>query len=199
MSRQDISPYLVHFTSGASYEEAFVRLCKILTDRKLIAGSQYIKGKYCCVCFSEAPPSSLGDGLVNESSYSRYSPFGILVSKQWLYSLGGRPVIYESDQEYDQLPESHRWRHVLFELRERFGQTDFTWEREWRIRCDHLAFDQRSASIVVLDQSWADRLVREHDSEQDYLVRQYELIFDEPADDYRNAFSWKVWTLKQSG
>jgi len=53
---------------------------------------------------------------------------------------------------------------------------DFTWEREWRIKCEYLVFDQRSANIVVLDQSWADRLVSEHDREEDYRITQYKLI-----------------------
>jgi len=80
MSRADISPYLVHFTSGTTYEDAFTRLRKILSDRSLIAGSRFIKGNYRCVCFSEAPLTSLRDGLVNQDYYSRYSPFGIMIS-----------------------------------------------------------------------------------------------------------------------
>jgi hypothetical protein len=95
MSRLDISPYLIHFTSGESYEDAFTRLRKIIADRELIAGSRYIKGNYRCVCFSEAPLTSLTSGLVNEDYYSRYSPFGIMVSKQWLFAQGGRPVVYQ--------------------------------------------------------------------------------------------------------
>ena len=65
MSREDISPYLVHFTSGTSYA-AFMRLRKIIAERSLIAGSRFIKGNYRHVCFSEAPLTSLKGGLVNE-------------------------------------------------------------------------------------------------------------------------------------
>jgi hypothetical protein len=85
MTRADISSYLVHFTSGKSHGDAFTRLRKIIADRKLIAGSRFIKGHYQCVCFSEAPLTSLKGGLVNADYHSRYSPFGIMV---WFRSSG---------------------------------------------------------------------------------------------------------------
>jgi hypothetical protein len=197
VSRTDISPYLVHFTSGDSYDEAFARLRKIIADRKLIGGSRFIKGNYRCVCFSEAPLASLKGGLVNLNYYSRYLPFGIMVSKQWLFPQGGRPVIYQSADEYQPLPESHRWRHVLYDPTASTEAVDFTWEREWRIRCDTLIFDQRCAQVIVPDQSWADRLVSEHDREEDYRIMQYRLIFDDDiiVEAYRNSFQWTVWTL----
>ncbi|SRR6266496_4044553 len=199
--RTDISPYLIHFTKaftkGENDEGAFKRLQKILDEQKLIAGTRRIKGKYACVCFSEAPLVSLRDGLVNAEYYSRYSPFGIMVSKQWLFAQGGRPVIYESDQEYDDLPETHRWRHVLYELRENFFPIDFTWEREWRIKCAHLEFDETSAKIVVPDSAWAERLANEHHAEQSYLVAQYGQIFDDMiAEQLREKFKWTILTLK---
>ena len=197
MSRVDISPFLIHFTSGENYEDAFKRLQKIIDERRLIAGTRYIKGNYACVCFSEAPVVTLPDGLVNEEYYSRYSPFGIMVSKQWLFTQGGRPVIYESDREYNDLSESHRWRHVLYELRGNFSYSDFTWEREWRIKCDHLEFDERSAKIVVPDRAWAERLIAEHHREQDYVVAQYALVFDDTiAEAYREIFRWTILPLK---
>ena len=197
MSRADISPYLVHFTSGESHGDAFIRLRQIIADRRLIAGSRFIKGNYRCVCFSEAPLTSLTGGLVNEEYYSRYSPFGIMVSKQWLFAQGGRPVIYQSAEEYHSLPETHRWRHVLYQPGDSKEKIDFTWEREWRIECDCLAFDQSSAQVIVLDQSWGDRLISEHDREEDYKIMQYKLIFDDDiiAEAYRNSFQWTVLTL----
>jgi hypothetical protein len=149
------------------------------------------------VCFSEAPLATLPSGLVNEKYYSRYSPFGIMVSKQWLFAQGGRPVIYETDQEYNDLPETHRWRHVCYELREDFFPVDFTWEREWRINCDYLDFDEASANIVVPDFAWATQLTYKYGSEQDYLIAHYTLIFgDVIAEQYRKQFRWTILTLK---
>lgn len=105
MNRTDISPYLIHFTKDTSTDLAFQRLQKILEDGFLIGGSEFIKGKYKCVCFSETPETQIEKGLVNPRNYSRYSPFGILVSKKWLFSQGGRPVIYQPEEEYEYLSE----------------------------------------------------------------------------------------------
>jgi hypothetical protein len=195
MSRPDISPFLTHFTKGNDYEDAFARLRKIIASRKLIAGSGQIKGGFHCVCFTEMP--ILPDGLVSEQSKSKYSPFGICVSKQWLFERGGRPAIYHPESDYKLLPESLRWRHVRYELRDTFERTDFTWEREWRIKCDELQLEQREAQIVVLDQTWANRLIEEHDTDEGYKVRQYSVIFDgEIAQAYRDSFQWTILPLR---
>lgn len=64
------------------------------------------------MCFSEAPLAALEKGLLNGSAYSRYSPFGVLFNKSYIYAQGDRPVIYQSYEEYEPLPPSHNWRHV---------------------------------------------------------------------------------------
>lgn len=196
MSRPDISPNLIHFTRDDTKEAAFRRLQRIIRSKKLLGGANLIKGKYRCVCFSEAPLASLSNGLVNEDYYSKYSPFGIMVSKKWLFRQGGRPVIYQPASEFRALPDSHAWRHMTFELRDGKSFSDFTWEREWRIRCEELAFDHTSAQIVVRDQKWAARLIREHDDDQDYTVTMYSLVIGSVAELYREAFGWKVLTLR---
>jgi hypothetical protein len=201
VSRHDISPDLIHFTKGENEEDAFRRLQKIIAERRLIAGTQFIRGDYKCVCFSEAPLAILTGGLVNEEYYSKYSPFGIMVSKRWLLAQGGRPVIYESDLEYNDLPETHRWRHVLYELREEegFSKVDFTWEREWRIKCDDVRFDEASAQIVVPDHEWAARLVAEHRKEQENFWMQYREVIDEDfLEQYYEKFRWTIRTLKEA-
>ena len=193
MSRGDISEFLIHFTKGETIEDAFQRLRKIINEKCLLGGSETIKGRYPCVCFSEAPLTELSGGLVNPRLYSKYSPFGILVHKEWLFQNGGRPVIYGADDEFAALPESHRWRHMRYEPPE----IDFTWEREWRVSRDRLEFDKGTASIVVPDGEWAKRLIDEHTVEQDYRVMEYTMIFDQMhAEQYREEFSWKLLPLK---
>jgi len=197
MGRPDISLNLVHFTSGSTWEEAFKRLQKIIRERRILGSIGKRKGGYRCVSFSEAPLVSIEEGLKNLDDYSRYSPFGIMVTKQWLFTKGGRPVIYQPDSEYRALPETHRWRHVLYEIRDGFQFSDFTWEREWRIPCEHLEFDHTTAQLVVPDSSWASRLVREHEDDQDYTVRHYSLIMEASlAQYYWDPFQWTVNTLK---
>lgn len=193
MSRNDITDFLIHFTKGDSLEDAFRCLQKIVKERSLLGSGRLIKGHYPCVCFSEAPLASLTNGLVNPNYYSKYSPFGIMVSKEWLFQLGGRPVIYQTDSEFITLPESQRWKHMRYEP----PNIDFSWEREWRIQCDSLWFDQNVASIVVLDASWAQYLVREHEREQEFETMQYSLIFDDiVASLYSEPFKWNLLTLK---
>lgn len=193
MNRIDISSYLIHFTKGESTECAFQCLRKIISEKRLLGSGETIKGLFPCVCFSEAPLAALTNGLINPRFYSKYSPFGILVHKQWLFEQGGRPVIYETDDEFVALTECHRWRHMRFAP----PNIDFTWEREWRICGDHLEFDTDTASIVVPDDEWEKRLVDEHTLEQDYRVMDYGMIFDPmQAEMYREPFVWKVIKLK---
>jgi len=196
MAREDISDKLVHFTKGDTFNDAFGNLRSIVNEHRLIGGSGYIKGEYNCVCFSEAPLSSLEHGLLNSSAYSRYSPFGIVFDKKWVFAKGGRPVIYQPDSEFDLLPESHKWRHVRYEPTTD-EPVDFSWEREWRIHTDELYFDPSVAALVVPDQDWANILIGEHEAEQDYKVMQYSLIMDEDlAMQYRESFEWLIYVLR---
>ncbi len=197
MPRADISENLVHFTRGDDVDGAFQRLRAILRDGHLLAGTRFIRGGHACICFSEAPLQALEAGLVNPDFYTRYSPFGIMVSKRWLYARGGRPVIYQAEGEYDILPAAQSWRHVTYEpLRD--PPIDFTWEREWRIRVDTLAFGPEAAAVVVQDQHWVDRLVQEHELEQDVEVQQYSLLFDGQLARLmvERPFRWRIVKLR---
>jgi len=147
--RPDLTDNLIHFIRGETDEEAFEKLTQILDERLLRGGIDHIKGKYQCVCFSELSLALLRHGFVNKRGKGRYSKFGIMLPKTWLFELGGRPVIYQPDAEFDDLPESHRWRHVRFDPCNGVG---FTWEREWRIQIDELSFDS-SIEKVAFTQS----------------------------------------------
>jgi hypothetical protein len=195
MPRPDVTANLIHFTKGADNNDAFEHLCSILDGRAIRGSGRLIKGGFVCVCFSEAPSQLLPNGLVSPDYYSQYSPFGVMVSKKWLYGRGGRPVIYQSDSEYDGLPEAMRWRHMRFEPA-REEPIDFTWEREWRIRADTVRISPESAAVVVPDESWADRLRRRHEREQDYKVQMYSLILsDLLAEQYREDLPWRIVLL----
>lgn len=192
-ARPDMSDKLVHFTSGVDENDAYDRLTTIVEEHKLLGSGAKIKGGYECVCFSEAPLNSLQHGLVNPTAYSRYTPFGIIVDKRWLFERGGRPVIYQSDAEYHTLPEPLRWLHMRYDP----GTVDFTWEREWRIQTRELQFEPNQAGIVVPTHQWAERLLGEHDQEQDFVVLQYSQVMDEDlARQYRERFPWRVYCLQ---
>lgn len=199
MPRPDISDKLVHFTSGASEEEAFANLCSIIQDRAIRGSDGMIKGGYRCVCFTEAPLAALGRGLVNLSDFSRYRPFGVIYDKSHVYRQGGRPVIYQADEEFFALPDELRWRHMRYEpivIPPAERPTDFTWEREWRVQCDSLPALPHLAGLVLPTHAWANRLLQSHDEQQDHLVYEYSQIMDlHLAEQYRRLFPWRLFVL----
>jgi len=197
MYRTDISDRLIHFTKGQTLEEAYLALREIIATRTLRGGTGFIRGSYKCVCFTEAPRNCLAGGLVNESLYSKYSPFGVMFAKSEIFSRGGRPAIYQPYEEYDQLGESHKWRHVTLNLRPDVKIIDHSWEREWRICTSELIFDESTAAIIVKDHSWAERLV--HDLKEDVFdtVMMYSMIMNSHAQQwYGSEPQWHIITLR---
>jgi len=196
MPRADLSDHLVHFTSGASWDEAFGLLCAIVEQARLKGSNRLVRGGYRCVCFSEAPLPLVPGGLVNPDAYSRYAPFGVMIDKSWLFSRGGRPVIYQPDAEFNELPESLGWRHVRFDLNER-PPVDFTWEREWRVQVDELDFDPSCAVVVLPDGHWSERFRQAFDERQDWQVAEYAQVLDQQiAEAYRESCPWRITTLQ---
>ena len=118
-----------------------------------------------------------------------------MFDKSWLFAHGGRPVIYQPDADFLELPEALRWRHVRYEL----GgppDTDFTWEREWRLRCDELVFDSLDATVILPGQRWLDLLLNIHKAKQDWVVEAYSTMVDRfIAETARDPFKWKVAIL----
>jgi hypothetical protein len=176
-NRPDISDSVIHFTKAATYEEALQVLLTIVGEGRLAGGTGKIRGGYRCVCFTEAPLPAVANGLVNTDSFTRYSPFGLMFSKQWLYERGGRPVIYQSDAEFHQMSEDSRWRHVRYEP-SATPPIDFTWEREWRVQCDELQFSASQVALVVPNQEWRDFVFGIWDSQQELEAEAYSTILD---------------------
>ena len=152
MIRDDLSGKLIHLTRGATDQAAADAFLSIVQERRLRGGTGCIKGGFQCVCFSEAPVSKLAHILANPSAHGmRYRPFGLMVDKNWLFSRGGRPVIYQTDAEYDLLHETQQFRHVRYEPND---GVDFTWEREWRAQVDGLDLDPQVTTLVVPTRAW---------------------------------------------
>jgi len=196
MARFDISPQVIHFTKGRDDEDAFGNLCSILEAGEIFGAEGNIRGGFTCVCFTEAPLAALGEGLVNDVAYSKYSAFGVMFDKRHIFALGGRPVIYQSGVEYDALPEELRWRHMRYEP-DQEDVVDFTWEREWRVPAGSVQISAEVAGIVVPDDAWAQRLIEAHTEQQDWQVWQYSQIMDSTiAQQYREDFNWQLYTLR---
>jgi len=151
VNRDDLSSKLVHLTKGG-WEEAAVIFQTIVDEKRLRAGIGGIKDNLRCVCFSEAPISKLSVILADRSQHGfTYAPFGVMLDKDWLFEKGGRPVIYQADEEYEQLHFKQRYRHKTYEPAKGI---DFTWEREWRLQIDELILDPLEATLVVPNREW---------------------------------------------
>ncbi|MGF7466493.1 MULTISPECIES: hypothetical protein [Alcaligenes] len=159
MSRPDLSDDLIHWMKGDTYDEAFDVLVKIVTGEYLLGGTGMIKGGYRCVCFTESPINSF------HKIQGKYKPFGLAFTKSFMYSQGARPVIYQSESEYGDLPESLQWRHVRFDL---VGPpvVDFTWEREWRLLTDSVKLCPEHVRIILPGDFWLEELVNRFDFEE---------------------------------
>jgi hypothetical protein len=194
MPRPDLTESVIHFIKASSETEACEILCQIVQEGVLRGGSGFIKGGYVCVCLADLSASLAKMGFVNGAGNTRYTRFGVMVPKDWLFARGGRPMLYQADDEFELLPESLRWRHVTFNLGN--NHVDFTWQREWRICCDWLRLDPDVVSLIVPSQAIASQLRCHHEDERDFKIRQYSQIFDEYlAEAYRRPFPWKVHIL----
>ena len=73
---------------------------------------------------------------------------------------------------------------------------DFTWEREWRIKCEELTFSSADVTIVLPSKEWASALLQRHDDEQDLMVELYANAMErEDAELWREPFRWHMEVL----
>jgi hypothetical protein len=199
MKRDDISEHLVHWIKGDSFDHAFATLRKILKEKRLLGGTGHIKGGYRCVCFSEAPVHHLGTALMRPTAHGvRWRPFGVMVAKSWLFAQGGRPVLYQADEEFSHLPDEMRWRHVRYEPASS-PPVDFSWEREWRTKTDALSISPEIARIVLPTDEWFERLGRAHDRDEPYDAQMYELVLGDLAWQMVEALPWTAHVLERIG
>lgn len=195
LMRKDISPSLVHFTKDSEVESAYDVLRRILRDKKLLGSSRCVRSGRKCVCFSEAPLGALEHGLINSTGFTRYSSYGLQFDKEWIFSLGGRPVIYEPDHEFAQLPETHQWRHVRLELG--LSAVDFTWEREWRLPCTELRFSERDVTVVLPDDEARDRFIHDVENDSFYNAWAWTVVMGDDAWALDRGNPWRTVTLKR--
>jgi hypothetical protein len=195
-TRTDTSEHLIHFMRQPSVEHAFSVLGQIVLERQLLGGTGYIKGGHRCVCFTEAPLDSIREVFWRSRGADlRFKPFGVVVTKDWLFERGGRPVIYQPDSDYSLLPPELRYRHVRYEPNAQ-PPIDLTWEREWRVKTDSLTLNPQNCDIVVLEKEHAERLRHAFDAQQQAEVERIAISVGlVQAEQYREAFPWRVITL----
>lgn len=138
-SREDLSEYLFHFSSGASAPQI---LEQIIKDNAIID----VKSRG-VLCFTEAPLTSLPEmfKVFEQFPNPMYAPYGIAVRKQYLFSKGARPVIYGSIDEESELGDKFKWRFVEYKP----NVKDFTWLREWRLKGHKIELDSENFFIIT--------------------------------------------------
>ena len=143
--RTDVSGHLVHLTKANDEISAEKVLMKILEERVIngsTTDSGFICGKKAAVCFQDAPLYSIAQNIYyeqklrkeKEESKVRYTGFGLLFTKIYVFKKDGRPAIYDktiSAKKY--LPENEWWRIVNLDLSDEDRFIDWTHEREWRV------------------------------------------------------------------
>jgi hypothetical protein len=193
-NRADMSPNLIHFIRARSSDEAMVTMREIIGSGCLKGSNTTTRGGFHTISFTETPLRMMAQPLL--AGAYEYSPFGIQVSKKWLFAQGGRNVTYQTAEEFDALPDSHNWRHVRYEPHVENG-VDFHWEREWRIRADTLHIDPTCAAIVVPHPEWERRIEAMLVDRLDLEVQPYALVVGETlAEAYRSPFEWEVITVE---
>ncbi|MCZ8355154.1 MAG: hypothetical protein O9340_10485 [Cyclobacteriaceae bacterium] len=162
MYRDDLSNKLIHLTSDKEAQSGEEIFYEILDSGKLIGSSKTIRGGFKCICFSEAPISKLGLLLSRENSIrTKYSPFGVMIDKKYMFSLGARPVIYQPNNEFVQLNNDNQYRHVIFDPN---NGIDWTWEREWRYKADELSLDPSVVTLIVPTRDIVENIKESHNS-----------------------------------
>ena len=191
MPRIDHSDYIIHFTKGATDEEAYTNFKSIVSDGRINCGTGFIIHPNCCICFTEAPLNCLNENDGFKLGYfGRYNPFGFLFTKKYIANLGGRHVIYSPENERDQIPDELKWRYVKYEPNENPRPIDFTWEREWRLNIPSLELNPQHVKLILPNRGWINRFQEDHFQEQhllyqqcqcnrESLVYQYQQLFDQ--------------------
>ena len=149
LKRNDLSPYLFHYTKG---DEALEILKLIICEMKL-------KSKLDRVCFTEAPLTSsislfkyfqrFQPTFYKPSLKPKFQPYGIGISRDFLFQKGARPVIYGTDEELKLIPYELQWRCLLLNP----NCFDFSWLREWRIHSEEFDFSTCKDEIIVITQT----------------------------------------------
>lgn len=183
-NRFDISSYLTHLTKefdGGKEDfsmDSVDVLLKILKERKIKSSNKgFINDGKSVVCFQDAPLYGISQNVKHEilnrenlGNKNRYEPIGICISKEKIFSIGGRPVIYEKPEFIDGvrvfkgISKELLWRVVSIDLSDRQNYIDWTHEREWRVKGD-VDFELNDIYIILADHSMYRRFIEKVESE----------------------------------
>jgi hypothetical protein len=109
-------------------------LIRIMLEDRVRAGSSMIRGKEEVVSWSAHPPHEISLLRKWNPALVRWTvePFGLAVRRDYLRSLGAKPVVYGPDETFRKLSASEKYRFQL----SRKLHTVWRYENEWRLRGD---------------------------------------------------------------
>lgn len=174
--RPDLTPYLIHLTKTSGKTTALENLTSILQDGVIQRTDSFIKSAsrkrgVKAACFMDVPFAAL-KYVCSSKNAKRYQPYGVVVKKRSVYQQGGRPVLYLSNREREELdiPMKQLWRVVSLEY-DRKADTWIDWqhEREWRCPKE---FNLKKATCIALVKSVED-------------VKELQARIDEQRDQFR--------------
>lgn len=156
-TRDDISCYLTHLTKPNSELDSIGVLIKILNEQKLIGSNNtgFIQGSDTAVCFQDAPIHGIAQNTLHEQyereqngGKVRYKPIGLMFSKPYVFNKDGRPVIYETKDNANNMFQNMKWRIVTYDLTDEKAFIDWTHEREWRVKGD-FHFELKEVYVIL--------------------------------------------------
>jgi hypothetical protein len=172
--RSDMATRLTHLTREAEFGvplDVHSVLYKILRERTLYGSTTqtgFICGDTRAVCFQDAPLASICQNVYFEQKYARlnpttktrYRPLGLMFTKPYVFSAGGRPVFYErTDVAKRILPRDQWWRIVNLDLESHDRIVDWTHEREWRLPGD-FRFELSEATVLLANKHSYDYFIK---------------------------------------
>lgn len=161
-NRLDLSKNVTHLIKN-QHSNPIDILSKISIDGYLKGSSRAILGEALVICFTEAP--------INEftKENKHFSHFGISIDKKYLFSLGGRPVIYQSIAENKYIDHNLHWKIVKYDpiSSTEDGWSDWSWQREWRIPCERLYLTPENCVFIVPSEIHRNYLLENFQAEEE--------------------------------
>lgn len=174
--RSDISGMVTHLTKPkrnnlSNLDEweinqlAIDNLISILKEQKIkgsVTSNGFIIGDKPAVCLQDAPLYGIIQNVEYEKQFRkekgfsklRYCGIGLTFGKPYIYTKGGRPVIYdESHIAKRYLPKDEHGRIVRYNINfmdESQTHVDWTHEREWRVP-NLIDFELNLCHVVLYD------------------------------------------------
>ena len=144
---------------GADHS-AWATLCRIVSQQRLVASSDVIRGKTPVVCLSECSARELVQRRTFRSHRGKwdYEPFGICIRRDWLIDHGAKPVIYLAREDWSNVKPEQAWHYQTETTADK--TVNWSHEREWRFGgdLDLSRIPADSAFVFVPDENAAGAL-----------------------------------------